>query len=218
MQRILVMPNRDRDPDFTYTKEVLACLSGQAEVVLCEDFAKELPGASAFLPRADLYKEVSCVIALGGDGTLLQAAREAAVNKRPVLGINLGYLGFLTEVERHEIKESLARVLSGDYMVEERLMLQGVLQRKEKETIHFEALNDIVVARSCGTRLIDLHLCLDGEPVDEFKADGMIIATPTGSTAYSMSAGGPIVDPAVESILLTPICPHKLYAKNLVVP
>jgi len=218
MNRILIIPNIDRDPELLYTRQVLACLQGRVQLTVSRDFSAALPELSDYQAPEALYEGVSSVVALGGDGTLLRAAREAAQYKLPVLGVNLGHLGFLAEVEREEICESLELFLAGRYTIEKRMMIHGSLQKATGESLAFEALNDIVLARSCGTRLIDLNVCIDGEFVDDFKADGMIVATPTGSTAYSMSAGGPIVDPALSSFLITPICPHKLYAKNLVVP
>jgi len=218
MKRILLMPNPDRDPDLCFTKQVVTVLKNKAFLMVSRRYEQVLPGLDSYPAQDELYKTADFVIALGGDGMLLQVAREAAVYKIPVLGINLGHLGFLAEVERHDIKSSLQQLLNGEYTIEERMMVQGILERKDGEVLQFDALNDIVVARSQGTRLIDLNLSINGEYVDDFRADGMIIATPTGSTAYSMSAGGPIVDPAVSCFLVTPICPHKIYAKNMIVP
>ncbi len=217
MNRILIIPNPERDPGLLYTKEALACLKNQT-VVVSEAFAPMLDGLATPVPADALYRDVELVIALGGDGTLLTAAREAAVYDLPVLGVNLGHLGFLAEVEKHEIAESMARLCAGQFTVENRMMLRAVLKRADGETLTFNALNDIVVSRSQSSRLIDLNLYINREFVDDYKADGMIVATPTGSTAYSMSAGGPILDPAVKSFVITPICPHKLYAKTVVVP
>jgi len=218
MKRILLMPNQDRDQSYSYTKQVIDCLRGKVELAACESLAQELPGLDAYTKCNAPFEGVSCAIALGGDGTLLAAARETAEFALPVLGINLGHLGFLAEVERHEIKSSMQQLLEGRYTVEERMMIQGTLQKKSGACLQFDALNDIVVGRSCGTRLIDINLFIDDTFVDDYRADGMIIATPTGSTAYSMSAGGPILDPEVRNFLITPICPHKMYAKNLVLP
>ncbi len=217
MNRILVIPNQQRDPDLTYTKEVLAALDGK-EVFVSSLFADALPSTVNFVSPDVMYQTADLVIALGGDGTLLTAARKAAVFNIPVLGINLGHLGFLAEIEKQDIAESLMRFQSGDYTVENRMMLKAELQRQNGETHVFHALNDIVVSREQSTRLINVNLSVDGQFVDDYKADGVIVATPTGSTAYSMSAGGPILDPSVKSFVITPICPHKLYAKTVVVP
>ncbi len=217
MNRTLVIPNPKRDPDFFYTKQVLSCLKDRP-LFVSEAYASSVDGLAKPLPRDTMYENVDLVIALGGDGTLLGAAREAAVYQRPVLGINLGHLGFLAEIEKHEIKESLAKLSAGEFTIENRMMLRAQLECATGETQTFDALNDIVVSRSHSSRLIYLNLYVNGEFIDNYKADGMIVATPTGSTAYSMSAGGPILDPAVKSFVITPICPHKLYAKTVVVP
>ncbi|MBR5236509.1 MAG: NAD(+)/NADH kinase [Clostridia bacterium] len=217
MNRILIIPNPKRDPDFFYTKQVISCLE-ERQLFVSEAYASSIEGLATPLSRESMYENVDLVIALGGDGTLLGAAREAAVYQLPVLGINLGHLGFLAEIEKHEIAESLAKLSADEFTIENRMMLCAELQRATGEIQTLDALNDIVVSRSHSSRLIYLNLYVNGEFVDNYKADGMIVATPTGSTAYSMSAGGPILDPAVKSFVITPICPHKLYAKTVVVP
>ncbi len=218
MKRIALMPNADRDPGLVYTKKLLTLLAGR-EVRISRDFSELLDGDAVFVPPNRLFnKSIDLAIALGGDGTLLEAARKAAVYQIPVLGINLGHLGFLAEVEKHEIESCLHDLLTGAYTIENRMMLRAVITRPGGKTVTFDALNDIVISRGKSTRLIDVNLYIDNQFVDDYKADGMIVATPTGSTAYSMSAGGPILDPAARSFVLTPICPHKLYARTIVVP
>lgn len=218
MKRIALMPNLERDPGLIYTKKLLTLLAGR-EVFVSRDFSELLSGDVVFVPSSRLFnKSIDLVIALGGDGTLLEAARKAAVCQIPVMGINLGHLGFLAEVEKHEIESCLHDLLIGEYSIENRMMLRAVITRPGGKTVTFDALNDIVVSRGKSTRLIDVNLYIDNQFVDDYKADGMIVATPTGSTAYSMSAGGPILDPTARSFVLTPICPHKLYARTIVVP
>lgn len=217
MKKILIVPNLERDPDLTYTKETVACLNN-ATLYAAKDIADRLGNGVQSFSGSELYQDIDLVIALGGDGTLLASARDAAVYNVPVLGINLGHLGFLSEVEKQDIKESLSRLERGQFTIENRMMLKATLSQAEGETVTFHALNDIVVSRCESSRLINVNVCIDGQFVDDYKADGMIIATPTGSTAYSMSAGGPIVDPTLESFVITPICPHKLYTKSIVVP
>ncbi len=217
MKNILVVPNLDRDPNLFYTKQALSCLKSRA-VFVNNAFAPQLSGLATPLPDDQLYQNIDMIIALGGDGTLLSVARQAAALNLPVLGINLGHLGFLAEIEKHEIEQSLAKLCAGDYSIEKRIMLSASLSYQNGKTIVADALNDVVVSRSQGNRLIDIILHVGNEFVDDYKADGMIVATPTGSTAYSMSAGGPILDPAVKSFVITPICPHKLYSKTIVAP
>ena len=218
MKRIVLMPNLERDPDLFYTKKVLALLADR-EVFISSEFGSMLHGGAVFVPQSKLFnKSIDLAVALGGDGTLLEVARKAAVHQIPVLGINLGHLGFLAEVEKHEIDVCMRDLLTGAYTIENRMMLRAVLTRPNGKTTTFDALNDIVVSRRKSTRLIDLNLYINNQFVDDYKADGMIVATPTGSTDYSMSAGGPILDPAASSFVVTPICPHKLYARTIVVP
>lgn len=162
-------------------------------------------------------QEIGFLISLGGDGTLLKAAREAAPMKIPVLGVNLGRLGFLCEIERDKIFVSLEKVLSGDYIVEERSMLTVILRRPNERDKAETVLNDVVFSRESDEGIITIQVNLTGEPAVCYGADGLIVATPTGSTAYSLSAGGSIVSPNVEAILITPIATHSLSARPLVV-
>ncbi len=157
------------------------------------------------------------VIALGGDGTLLAAARGLG-GGAPILGVNLGRLGFLTEVSRSELYPVLVKVLDGEYSLEERSLLAVTLTRAEGGSTSYRVLNDAVVGKSVLSRIIDLAVSTAGGPLARFRADGLIVSTPTGSTAYNLSAGGPILDPSLPVMVLTPICPHTLTLRPLVVP
>jgi len=159
---------------------------------------------------------VDIVLVLGGDGTLLSAARLASSFGRPVLGINMGHLGFLTELEADNFQPALERVLDGDFAVEERMMMEGRLLRAGVEMACFRALNDVVVTRGTFARMINISTYIDHHHVVDYKADGIIVATPTGSTAYSLSAGGPIIEPLLECVCITPICPHTLASRSVV--
>lgn len=176
------------------------------------------PWATA--PLDTLAEQVDVMLAFGGDGTLLAVASAVANSSAdvPVLGINLGRLGFLTEVSRDELTEALDAVLSGRTQVETRLMLNGRLQRKGETVLQHLALNDVVMTRGPLSRMIEIDVTVDGHMVCHVKADGLIVATATGSTAYNLSAGGPIVHPSVDAILLTPIAPHTLTNRPLVLP
>jgi len=158
-----------------------------------------------------------CLLALGGDGTLLRAARLVAGTATPILGINLGHLGFLTEIELAELYPAVGRLLGGDYRVEERMMLRGSVQRPDQPLV-YQALNDVVVTKGAFSRMLRLEVYIGPSYLDTYPADGLIIASPTGSTAYSLSAGGPLVYPELQVVILTPICPHTLYSRPLVVP
>jgi NAD+ kinase len=159
---------------------------------------------------------VNFLISLGGDGTLLESAREAAPYSIPVLGVNLGRLGFLCEIERDEVYVALEKVLRQEYKIQERLMLAASVKRMDKSENNFQALNDVVFSRDL-EGMVTLQANISGEPSVSYPADGLIVATPTGSTAYSLSAGGPIMSPEVQAILLTPLAAHSLSSRPMVV-
>jgi len=167
-----------------------------------------------------LPDEVDVMMAFGGDGTLLGVAGAVAnsANEVPVLGVNLGRLGFLTEVGRTEVTTALEAVLAGRARVETRLMLLGCVNRGDQELLRHLALNDVVMTRGPLSRMIEIDVTVDDDFVSHVKADGLIVATATGSTAYNLSAGGPIVHPSVDALVLTPIAPHTLTNRPLVLP
>jgi len=165
-----------------------------------------------------LYKSVDAVIVMGGDGTILETARHAAASGVPVLGMNLGRLGYLAELEMNEIDE-LEKVVRGEYSYDERSMLKVTIESERRGKIYCGyALNDATVSNMFSPRLIDMELRDNGAEIASYRADGLIIATPTGSTAYSMSAGGAVVDPRLKCFCVTPICPHSLTSKPLIFP
>ncbi len=166
---------------------------------------------------ADVAADTECVITLGGDGTLIQAARDLAGRDIPLIGINLGGLGYLTQIGREgDVKELLDALLEDSYELQERMMLKGCVYRDGRPVKESIALNDIVLTRDGDPRVLKLKLCVDGQFLNEFNADGMIVATPTGSTAYNLSAGGPIAQPDGKLMILTPICPHTLTSRTIV--
>jgi NAD+ kinase len=170
------------------------------------------------LPRERVPDGAQLVIVLGGDGTLLAAARALAGRPIPILPVNLGGLGFLTSITLEQLYSELECVLCGEQRIVSRRMLHGDVQRDGKTVASYEALNDIVIGKTQIARMIDLETYVDGQFVSTFKADGLIVATPTGSTAYSLSAGGPILFPAVAAICITPVCPHMLTNRPVLVP
>ncbi len=163
--------------------------------------------------RADL------MVVLGGDGTLLGVARKIGALEKPILGINLGGLGFLTEVSTDEAMAMMARVVAGDYAVDGRIMLQAAVHRDGNGAVEeYSALNDVVIVKRTVGRMLDLTVVANRIPFCSYRADGLIVATPTGSTAYALSAGGPIVHPSLRAIVLAPICPHTLSNRPVVLP
>ncbi|HWT75317.1 MAG TPA: NAD(+)/NADH kinase, partial [Mobilitalea sp.] len=169
-----------------------------------------------------LSDEIDCAIVLGGDGTIIQTANDLMTYDIPILGVNLGTLGFLAEIEEHNVQEALDRLFQDDYRIENRIMIEGEtiyntkVQDGEENNIGY-ALNDVVITRKGFSRIISLGIFVNDELVDNFLGDGVIISTPTGSTAYNLSAGGPIIIPKANVMVITPICPHSLSPRSIVV-
>lgn len=205
MNSFLIFANPDKDVDLKLSHELSDYLDskGAKTRIYEDDFGRELT-----VPDLEA---IDAVIVLGGDGTVLRAARFVGKNDVPILGINLGTLGFLAEVDADNAKKAIDRLLLGDYKQEERMMCDGETNGKV-----FHALNDIVITRAGFCRVIGLNIYVNGELLDTYEADGVIVSTPTGSTGYNMSAGGPIVSPKTKAILVTPISPHSLTAKSVV--
>jgi NAD+ kinase len=180
----------------------------------CRD-SLTVPGAT-FPPLQDL-KGCDLAIVIGGDGTLLNAARILAVHQVPIVGINMGRLGFLVDVSPAHMLDSLADILSGRYITEERFLLEATVERDGRTLVRHLALNDVVINNQFQTRMIEFFTHVDGRDVNHERADGIIVATPTGSTAYALSSGGPILHPALSAIALVPICPHTLSHRPLVI-
>ena len=171
-----------------------------------------------YLPLEEAYTEADCIVVLGGDGSILDAARCAAPLKKPLLGINMGRVGYMTELEMDEL-DLIDKVFTGEYTLDERTMLSVRIESDKGQTrFAADALNEAVIANGSTARIIDVELSDGAELVSTYRADGLVVATPTGSTAYSLSAGGPIVDPKLACICVTPVCPHSLLARPLVFP
>ncbi|HVN90240.1 MAG TPA: NAD(+)/NADH kinase [Candidatus Binataceae bacterium] len=171
------------------------------------------------VPPNDLPRKVDLIVVLGGDGTLLGVARLIGDRETPILGINLGGLGFLTEITIEEARDTLARIIAGDYEVDQRITLEADVDRGSTGKIeHFRALNDVVIVKREMGRMLDMNVIADRQPVCSYRADGLIVATPTGSTGYALSAGGPIVFPNLRVLVLAPICPHTLSNRPVVLP
>jgi NAD+ kinase len=188
------------------------------EIFLESETEHDYPVLRKVTKPEDLARHVDVIAVFGGDGTFLYAARLAAGSGVPLLGINLGSLGFLAEVKLEEMHAAFERLLAGQYQVEERGQLEVRVFRQEVEQAHYLALNDAVINKGALARIIDLEVWVNAELVTATRADGLIVSTPTGSTAYSISAGGPILYPTLGAFIITPICPHTLSNRPVVVP
>ena len=188
------------------------------EILLACQTAEHL-GITDFPTRNlhDLATESDVVVVLGGDGTMLSIARELAPNGAPLIGINQGRLGFLTDITVSDMFDAIAEILSGQYVAEERILLNGQIRRDGERVFEATAFNDVVVGKGGSGRLIDLEIAINSEFVYSQRADGLVVTSPTGTTAYALSAGGPIVHPTLEAVALVPICPHTLSARPIVV-
>jgi NAD+ kinase len=210
-------------PKKTEIREIVPSLTQwlrerNVEVFLDKETASLLESAEKSLSRNEMPSQVDLLVVLGGDGTLLAAAR--ALNRKPVpiLAVNLGGLGFLTVITREELYPTLELVLAGDFKTERRVQIEGELVRADEIISSFLALNDVVLNKGAIARILDFDVLVNGRFISTYKSDGLIVSTPTGSTAYSLAAGGPIVTPAVEAFVVTPICAHTLTNRPLVLP
>jgi len=198
--------------------KLIRWLAERSLTVRMDQETAEYAGSHDALPREQVPEGAELIIVLGGDGTLLSAARAIHGRGVPLFPVNLGGLGFLTAITIDTIFPELERALRGENRIGKRKLLEADLLRGDKPVGHYEALNDVVVTKSDIARMIDLDAHVDQMFVCRYKADGLIVATPTGSTAYSLSAGGPIIFPSVSAICLTPICPHMLTNRPVIVP
>ncbi|PKL36791.1 NAD(+) kinase [Candidatus Peregrinibacteria bacterium HGW-Peregrinibacteria-1] len=187
------------------------------EIVLDRNVAAAR-GVEGGLSKSEILSKVDLAIVMGGDGTLLKTARRLGRRRVPVFAVNFGSVGFLTATNRDRMLESLDSVLSGSYMLDKRMLLRVTIYRDGKKFSTHLALNDAVINQGAFARLIELQVEVDGRKLVRFKADGVILSTPTGSTAHSLSAGGPIVHPEIESLIVTPICPSTLSMRPMVMP
>lgn len=218
MKKVAILPNVEKDKGLETTKRLVHYLEGKG----CEPQLSKRVAELAELPRyareeEDLYQHSDLLISLGGDGTLLGIGRRTARFETPILGINLGTLGFLTAEEKNHAEVAIDKVLSGEYKLEKRMMLQCSIAGGEDRKEGIIALNDICITRGNLYKILEFHVYVNDEYVDTLLADGVIICTPTGSTAYNLSAGGPVLKADAEIIAVTPISPHTLTSRPIVV-
>lgn len=218
MKSIGLVAKRNRPEALALARRLSAWLRRRRRAVLLDDETAAALRVDGGVGQRELMKRVDLVVVLGGDGTLLSVARHSGARPVPMLGVNLGGLGFLTDVRPEEAFRAIERVLAGQYRLEARGMLVASVVRDGRAVRRFQALNDVVINKGALARILDLATSVDGVALCTYKADGLILATPTGSTAYSLSAGGPIVEPSVGVVLLSPICPHTLTQRPIVLP
>lgn len=218
VESIGLVVNPQKEESLHLAEELASWLIAKGVRVLMEDEAARLVRRSDLAASLEAVCEMDVAVVLGGDGTILRAARVAGPKDTPILGVHLGQYGFITEIHPPDVKPALERVLRGDYSVGDRLMLQARLIRENEPVVSMPAFNDVVVSKGPLARLLNLHTFVEEDYIATYAADGIIVSSPTGSTAYSLSAGGPVVHPGVNVIIITPICPHTLNARSLVIP
>jgi len=218
VKTIGLVVNLSKDGILVLVEQLVHWLSARGcRVLMSINAAKALNRPELGRSEAEFLSALDCLLVLGGDGTLLRSARQSAPRGIPLLGVNLGRVGFLTEVDRPELFADLEKLLRGDYFLEERMMLEACVLRGNRVIERVAGLNDAVITKGAFARLITLETYVNEEYVSTYPADGLIVASPTGSTAYSLSAGGPVATPELDLMLVTPICPHSLWARPLVI-
>lgn len=220
MKHFLIYTNRHKDEGLAVTRRICDYLESKgmrASVrVDVRRWQEEGEASSHDNVLENIPEDVDCMIVLGGDGTVLQAARETKWLHIPIIGVNLGTLGYLTEIEPEGLEEALDRLITGEYQQESRMMLNGRAFLAGERTEEDWALNDIVISRSGSLRIIKFNIYVNGQFLHDYDADGVIVTTPTGSTGYNLSAGGPLVEPGARLIMITPICPHTLNQRSII--
>lgn len=219
--KVVMTPNPYRDKQFRIAEQAREILQKVGvDVAMCLPFdvdrSYEMPPQLHFSDLQTEIRDAQMLICFGGDGTILHASKIATAHNLPVLGVNIGTMGFIAELEAGELP-LLEKIATGDYTLEPRSMIDVTLQSEGKTIMRETALNDAVITKGAVARVIQLAVCCDNVEATSFSGDGLIICTPTGSTGYSMSAGGPIIEPSAKNLLITPICAHAMLAKSIVV-
>jgi NAD+ kinase len=213
---IVSKPGRSDLPQLL--RELVEWLDGHGVEWTGDLVTEDYLGRKGGFDRVQIDRDFDFIVVLGGDGTLLSAARGIGTKETPLLAVNLGGLGFLMSTGPEQLFEALTAAIAGDYRIQPRTVLAGKVIRDGKTIAEYNALNDFVVNKAAIARLLQLEVYVDGEFMCSYRADGLVLATPTGSTAYSLAAGGPVIAPTVEGFCLTPICPHTLSNRPVVVP
>lgn len=218
IKEIGIYLNMEKPDSQTLGEKCIAFLIDQGfKIALLEGQIRYPDKDVQYYEKDMFYRKPDCILVLGGDGTLLFVARKVCFYSIPIFGINLGKLGFLTEGEAGHYEDTLRNLALGEYYIEERMMLSCTIKKKSESSRYYVALNDVLV-KSRGFRMMDIRASACGSTIDKFRADGLIIATPTGSTGYSLAAGGPVVSPQANVMILNPICPHRLHDRSYILP
>ena len=215
MEAFYIITNPTKDIDLKTAHFIRDYLEGKGKKCVV-DAGDEKNLKEGYTDKSKVDADIDCVIVLGGDGTMLQAAVDLSERDIPFLGINLGTLGFLAEVNVSDIESALDQLLRGEYQIENRMMLYGLSYQNNTIKDNARALNDIVITRKGSLQIIYFNIYVNGQFLHRYHADGIIVATPTGSTGYNLSAGGPIIDPKASMILITPVCPHSMHNRSIV--
>lgn len=219
MKRFYVITNLQKDPDMLMAGQIRQYLEQKgAQCFLQECDRDEVCKNYHYTDPTKIPEDIDCAIVLGGDGTVLQASRDLVDKNIPLFGINMGTLGYLAEVDKEHMEPALDKLLLDEYITEKRMMLEGSAYHLHKRLIRDVALNDIVIARNGGIRIMDFLIYVNDRLLNSYSADGIIVSTPTGSTGYSLSVGGPIVEPSASLLMITPIAPHTLNARSVILP
>ena len=218
MERFYLIANQTKDRNLTVTRQVAEYLKSHGKQCFLPGESKERGEGFHYTDPSLIPEDIDCAIVLGGDGTLLQAARDMVDRQIPLLGINLGTLGYLADIDSNSIVPALDHLLAGEYELQRRMMLTGSIYRKGRKIAEDIALNDIVIGREGRLRVVQFNNYVNGAFLNSYRADGIIVATPTGSTGYSLSAGGPVVSPEASMLLMTPLAPHTLNTRSIVCP
>ena len=217
MKYFYIVTNRFKDPDGVNTRKIAHFLRSKGAECVCQiEQEKAFNKTGSYSDVRLVPDNTECVIVLGGDGTLIQASRELSEKDIPFIGVNIGTLGYLTDTDMSSFEETLESLLKDDYEIDRRMMLDGCIYRGEECIFSDMALNDVVINRNGALRIIDFDIYVNGEYLNTYSADGVIVSTATGSTAYSLSAGGPIIQPTARLIMVTPICPHSLNQRSII--
>lgn len=211
MKHFLIYTNYHKDHDGVITERIIEYLQKKGQK------CTRMTGTNGeVIPVQEIPKDAYCMIVLGGDGTMLRASRDTKNMDIPIIGVNLGTLGYLTEIEPENLEYAMDRLIVGEFQMESRMMLEGQVFGKDGSIKEDRALNDVVITRNGSLQINKIRIYVNDKFLKDYDADGVIVTTPTGSTGYNLSAGGPIVEPKAELIMITPICPHTFNARSII--